>query len=222
MVLPQRVGKRRSFGVVVLLYLVTFGIYGLVWNYKAHHEVFRQFELDREGKEEGMVWFILGIVLLQPLFWVYQYGFVRNVAYVRARLGRQGGLRPGGFLGMAIPGSILLTIGFVMLVIGVVFVNIDARPDDPATPDDETITDAQAERMNRLGTTLATLGGLMAMGGAALALSAYGRLQGALNQIWDDYDTRVTWLQSARPAPRTDPDAGLRWEPVPPRTPPRP
>ncbi|MFN2469207.1 MAG: DUF4234 domain-containing protein [Gaiellaceae bacterium] len=35
----KEIGQPRSVGLVVLLYIVTFGIYGLYWFYKTHEEM---------------------------------------------------------------------------------------------------------------------------------------------------------------------------------------
>ncbi|MHB8605397.1 MAG: DUF4234 domain-containing protein [Thermoplasmatota archaeon] len=110
MVAPTKVGKQRSFGRGLLLTIVTFGIYSLYWNWQANKELFDQFELKKEGREDNMVWFIVGIILT-PLLWVYQYKAVENVNYLRSRFGLPPLISPLAFLMWNIFGWILLLFG---------------------------------------------------------------------------------------------------------------
>lgn len=195
MVLTQKLGKQRNFGLVVLLYIVTFGIYGIYWHYKVHSEVYKQFELQRDGKDEGIVWLILGIVLFQPLMWVYQWLFVSNVRYVRERLGFEKNLSAGTFLGLSIPGGILAGIGVFFLIFGVAVSAGDL--DDPELSEEERDF---LEAMQGIAAGGAVVGGLMLVGGFAMMLIAFARLQGDVNGIWQAYDRRMGQLSSGPPS----------------------
>lgn len=200
MVLAKKIGKRRSLGSDVLLYVVTFGIYGWIWNYKAHAEIYKQFDLLREDRDEGFVWMILGMVLFPPLFWVYQHGFLRNVNAVRSRFGLPEKVRSGKFLGIEITGSLVFVVGLVLLFIGVTLANIHAG--DLITLNDGTlhiITQSEADRAHSRATPFWT-GGLAAMTlGAGLVIWAYALLQRTINDVWDAYDARMGRLTQVQP-----------------------
>ncbi len=220
MVLTQKVGKERPFGLVVLLYVVTFGIYGIYWHYKAHSEVYKQFELAKEGKDEGIVWLILGLVLFQPLLWVYQWMFVSNVRYVRERLGFRKNLSGGGFLGLSIPGGILFAIGLVLIFFGIALAGAAQDAEQDLTPQER-------DDLEALGGMLAIIGAVLFIVGLALQLTAYGKLQGNMNELWRAYDRRMGQLggpgspgrpPAAVPAgtPPPSPSQPTPWEQVPP------
>ncbi len=200
MVLARKVGKERPFGLVVLLYVVTFGIYGIYWHYKAHAEVYKQFELDREGRDEGIVWLILGLVVFQPLLWVYQYMFVNNVKYVRERLRIGKGISPGAFLGLSIPGGILFAVGLYMAIFGFVLLLVEPGVDEAGG----VTTQVEADDANALGAVLASVGGVLFLAGAGLLLGAFGWLQSTLNRVWRAFDARMGQF-SAPPAPPAPP-----------------
>lgn len=109
MVLPSKVGKQRGFGRGLLLTIVTLGIYGIYWHYKAHTELFEQYELGEKGMDDGVIFLIIGI-LFGPLLWVYQYKFVENVNALREELGMGEAISPLAFLLSVIIGWILLLI----------------------------------------------------------------------------------------------------------------
>lgn len=114
MVLEREVGKRRSFWRGFLLTVVSFGIYAIYWNYKAHDEVFKQFELERQGEDEGIVFLILGVILT-PFLWIYQYKFVENVNRVRREeLDMEEGVSSVEFLLWETVGILLLFLGPVI------------------------------------------------------------------------------------------------------------
>jgi len=101
MVKTAKVGKARPFWRGLLLTIVTFGLYGIYWNFKAHHEVYQQFDLEAEGRDQGIVLFILGIVIPFVgfvLYLIYQWKFVENVNFVRARMGLGEGPSPLEFI----------------------------------------------------------------------------------------------------------------------------
>lgn len=163
MVLARRVGTVRPFPLVLLLYVGTFGLYGIYWHYKAHHELYRQFELDLEQRLEGVVWLLLDRAFF-PLRWVFQHGFVGNVVHVRRRMGLRDGVDPATFLGLVIPGSSLAYFSFIMLLTGV------------GGPNSTIFVWAAA--------------GAFAFA-ALLQIPAYAMLQRDLNQVWEAFDVRM-------------------------------
>lgn len=190
MVLAKRIGRERPYPLVLLLYVATFGIYGHYWHYKAHHEVYRQFELDLENRTEGLVWLVLDRIFF-PLRWVFQYSFVGNVASVRRRLGFRDTLKPGTFLGFSIPGSILLYAAFILLII--------ANP--------ETVGEDLASVFLLSAAATAAVG-------AILQIVAFALLQSDLNGLWRAFDGRMRQLFPAPPPPPSPP-AGAGWRPAP-------
>lgn len=103
----ERVGKPRGFLRGFLLTVVTLGLYGIYWNYTAHDEVFKQFDLEAQGEDMGTLFLILGL-LFAPLLWVYQYKFVENVNQAREGLGLGEGVSAVEFLLWEIVGAIIL------------------------------------------------------------------------------------------------------------------
>ncbi|MHB8605396.1 MAG: DUF4234 domain-containing protein [Thermoplasmatota archaeon] len=184
MVLPMKVGKQRSFSRGLLLTVVTFGIYGIYWNYKAHNEVFEQFELKKEGRDENIILLILGLVIFQPLYWFYQYRAVENDNYVRSRLGLPVIFTAGAFLLWEIvPFAMLLALAVPIIVFGVV---------------------AGGLGRGVLGGTFALLG-LLAVAAMVSAAVGYAKLQESLNGIWDRYDQRALELAAQGVAPAAPP-----------------
>jgi hypothetical protein len=106
--LDRKVGKQRPFWRGLLLTIVTLGIYGIYWNYKAHDEVFKQFELEKEGRDEGILFLVLGLII-GPLIWVYQYKFAENINHTRQELGLAEGVSSVEFL-------LWVTVGVLILV----------------------------------------------------------------------------------------------------------
>ncbi len=164
MVLARRVGSVRPYPLVLLLYVGTFGLYGIYWHYKAHHEVYRQFELDLEQRLEGVVWLLLDRAFF-PLRWVFQHGFVGNVQHVRRRMGLKDGIDPAMFLSLVIPGSSLAYFALIMLLTGA-----DGGPDSAAF--------------------LWASAGSFAFA-AALQIPAYALLQRDMNDLWRAFDARM-------------------------------
>lgn len=177
MVLAQKVGQKRSFGVGLLLTIVTFGVYAVFWNYRAHNELYKQFELQREGRDEGMVWYVLGIVLppfLIPYFWI----FAANVAYLRERIGLRRAMTPGRFVTLAGSGVGAFALGIIILQAAVVAVG------ENATEEETTAAVGQAGPV--------FLG--LALLAAVLVAAAYHGLQRDINELWDAYDARMSYL----------------------------
>lgn len=186
MVLDQQVGRKRSFLRGLLLSIATAGIYSLYWNYKAHNELYRQFELHREHREEGVVWYILGLVL-PPLLLAYAWTMVGNVRYVRQRLGLPAGMKPATFV-------LLVTLGLGLYVGGSVY-NYLVNPDLVSGEVPEAL-----EQRHVVGYVVAFLG----VGALVLVPIAYRMLQREINDVWDAYGSRMRELTTApaAPAPR--------------------
>lgn len=182
-VLARRVGKPRSFGRGLALTVFTVGLYALYWNYKAHDEVYRQFELDDEGRDEGVLWYVLGVVLFAPLF-VYMWVFAANVAHVRARMGLPRGATPRAFVTTTALGFVAYFAGAIWLTAALLALPADAT--------DEQIAEAAGPRMP------AFLLGALAF--VVLVPAAYLRLQRDLNGLWAAYDRRAAEL-TAPPIP---------------------
>jgi Domain of unknown function (DUF4234) len=57
-------GKQRGIGVSLLLFLVTFGIYGLVWAYKTHDEIKRSSGIGVGGLAGVLIFLLVAPVTL--------------------------------------------------------------------------------------------------------------------------------------------------------------
>ncbi len=173
MVLARRIGRPRHFALVLLLYVATFGIYGIYWHFRAHREVYRQFELDLEGRDEGLVWLLLDRFFF-PLRWIFQYGFVGNLGHVRRRMGIERTISPTLFLGLSIPGSTLRYGSVLFLLIAGAFTDPSGTP---------TNTAAYATFVGlAIGAVLIGIG---------LEIPAYAMLQRDLNSLWAAFDGRM-------------------------------
>lgn len=201
MVLAQQVGKKRSFARGLLLSIFTFGIYSVYYNYKVHNEVYRQFELGREDRDEGMVWYVLGLVV-PPFLLAYLWVMASNVAYVRNRIGLARGFTPGRFVGR-------IGVGVGALVVGLIALEVSLLATAPETPEPAEPAPEDAEPV--IDPTLA--GAVVALALVALGLVgwAYRDLQNAINEVWDAYDARIRYLSQPRPEPAAEAAA-----PVPP------
>lgn len=108
MVLERRVGKPRGFLRGLALTVVSFGIYHWYWLYKAHNEIFQQFELGQDGRDDAVLFLVVGF-FLAPLKWIYQYKFVENLNLVRGQRGLGEGVSAMEFL-------LWVTVGWLILV----------------------------------------------------------------------------------------------------------
>ena len=185
-VLGERVGKKRSFAAGLLLSVATAGVYAIYWNYKAHAEVYRQFELSRENRDEGVLWYILGIIL-PPFLLAYAWVMSSNVAYVRDRMRLRRSMTPGKFVA-------LVTVGFGSYFAGALALTL-VELSGAASPD------AASGALTLFG-----FGALMFL---ATVPYAYHRLQKDVNELWDAYDARMREITAppaaeapAAPAPR--------------------
>lgn len=192
MVLTHKVGQERNYALVVLLVVVTLGIYGIYWHYKAHDELFKQFELEKEGRDQGVIWFVLGYVLSfvigfvgQILLYVYLWMFVGNVRYVRERLGFEKSLSAGGFLALLIGAGVVVFIGIIVMLAPLIAESVDAAQEGRELSDEEALD--------------AIVGGigifaLFAVISVVMQLVAYGLLQSNINEVWRAYDRRAAQL----------------------------
>lgn len=188
MVLAVKVGKRRPFWRGFLLALGSVGIYGRYWDYRAHDEVYKQFELAREGREEGVPWYVMAYPL-PVLKFVYYYHFVSNIRYLRMRMGFARNLSPGGFLGLSIPGTASLVLAFVL------FASLL-----PASFGTDAAGDSYVQDPGLMQASFIILAvGVVAW--VTLRSVAYFRLQSDINGIWETYETRSAVLRGQlRPA----------------------
>jgi hypothetical protein len=184
-VLAERVGKKRSFWRGLLLTIATFGLYAIYWNYRAQNEVYRQFELSKEGRDEGVLWYVLGLVLV-PFLVAYFWTMVSNVQYVRERMRLPRSLSPAKFV-------TLFSIGVGAYLAAVIFVvALDATGSISMDPGAEP-------------SGLEVLAGELIIAGAVAFLAtvpyAYARLQKDVNEVWDAYDRRLAELTAPAAAP---------------------
>lgn len=185
MVLGVRVGKRRGFWRGFLLSLGTVGFYAVYWNYKAHDEVYKQFELQRENRDEGVIWLLLGLIF-PPLVFAYLWVFASNVAYVRERLRLPRGMTPARFVGY-----LGLGLGTLLAAMFALFVALTVT--EAVDPGAESSPALEAA-------SVLLVAGLVAL--VLFGSLAYAGMQRDLNEVWDAYDARMRALISAPPAPR--------------------
>lgn len=183
-VLANPVGKPRSTGRGFLLAVATASLYAFYWDFRAHMELYEQFELRRERREHGGVWYVLAF-LFWALRFVYYYHFAANVGYLMRRMGHPRPLTPAAILGLKIPATSVL---FVLLPVGGLLV---------AT-----------------GTAgLVVLGVVLAIGSLAtwmvLKIVAYARLQSSVNWVWGMYHERARQLRRVMPGQAPAPVQGV-------------
>lgn len=58
----RHIGKQRSIGVSILLYIVTFGLYGIYWSYKTHEDIKRNSGEGVGGVLGLVIWIVIGVV----------------------------------------------------------------------------------------------------------------------------------------------------------------
>lgn len=177
MVLATKVGRKRRFGAGLLLTIVTFGIYAVYWNYKAHNEIYRQFELARERRDEGMVWYVLGLVL-PPFLLAYLWVFASNVRYVRERVGLRTAMTPARLVTLVGAAVASFAVGIILLEAALVV----AGP-EPSTGEIEAAID-------NAGAAFLALSAFAAL----LLAIAYRGLQRDINELWDAFDARIAYL----------------------------
>lgn len=183
-VLAVRVGRPRPFWQGFGLAVVTFGFYSYYWDFKTQDELYKQFELAREGREQGVVWYIMGF-LLPVLRFVYFAHYVGNVRYLRTRFGFGRSLSIGRFLGLAIPAAVAFYVG---VLLGLVLA-LSGVAADPATGG---VVVTNADRLD-LGFSIAVLSFLAYV---VLYAVAYFLLQRDVNEVWSAYDARAAALMA--------------------------
>lgn len=176
-VLATKIGRQRSFGLGLFLTIVTFGIYAVYWNYRAHNELYRQFELGREGRDEGMVWYVLGLVL-PPFLLAYLWVFASNVTYLRERIGLKRAMTPARLVGF-------VGIGVGAFAVGIILLEAAFIASGP-TPTEEDVNAA----IDAAGGTFL----LLAIAAAVLLAIGYAGLQRDINELWNAFDARITYL----------------------------
>ena len=226
MVLATKVGRARRFWAGFGLAVATFSVYSYYWDFKTQDELHKQFELARENRDQGAVWYIMGFVL-PVLRFVYFAYYVGNLRYLRARFGFQRSMSVGHFLGLAIPGTVAFFLG---LLVGLALVSGGLGTDAAGNV---VVTNAGELR---LGLAIAAVGlGLYIL----LYALAYARLQREVNEVWSAYDARAAAIRSGQaavqpagwlaagpatvpprgaapaPGPSDAPPAGPAWRPPP-------
>lgn len=217
MVRAVRVGRPRPFWRGALLTLVTLGIYSFYWRYKAHNELYRQFDLEEEGREDGVVWLILALVLgfltgglLYFFILVYDGFFVGNVSYLARRLQLPERISPATFILLEIFGGLPFLFGLVFVAFGLVTLSSSAEA--AAAPDPPAFVVAAGG--------FVMLGLLLMVAGIVLLVLPYYRLQRGINEVWAAYDVRMAQLRAPPPPPAASAPAPLPW--APPASPPAP
>jgi len=62
--------KRRNVIMVTILFIITFGIYGLYWFYQTADEMIRH---NKQENENPLVWLILALIPIVNLFAVWKH-----------------------------------------------------------------------------------------------------------------------------------------------------
>lgn len=171
----ETLGKKRPFWRGLLLTAVTFGVYGVYWKYQALQEVHEQFELADEGRDDGVVWLVMGIVV-PVLMLVYYWKAVGNVAYVRRRLGVDEGIGPVAFVGLHVASRLILIVGLLSAVVAGV--------------------------ANEAPFVLVAALAAVAVVSYSVLAYAYYRLQTEINEVWDAFEDRRQELTGPGPAER--------------------
>lgn len=192
MVLAVRVGRPRPFWAGFGLAVVTFGVYSYYWDFKTQDELHKQFELAREGRDQGAVWYVMGFVL-PVLRFVYFAHYIGNLRYLRARFGFQRSLTLRAFLGLAVPAAVALILG---LLVGLALLGGALGHDAQGSPVVQDPAQAQAG--------LALFGGGVLLYVVLYAI-AYNRLQRDVNEVWAAYDARAAALRAWAAPPPTPP-----------------
>lgn len=174
MVRTERVGKPRPFLRGLALTIVTFGIYGVYWKYKAPQELYRQFDLLHEGRDEGVAWLVLGLVLPVVML-VYYWKAAEHVRYIRRRLGLEPGLSPRGLVGFHVASKAILFAG----VLGALASPVLVQTRSPAV----------------------VFGGVAAVFLLSYGLLAegYRRFQRDINEVWAAWEDRKEELTDGGP-----------------------
>jgi hypothetical protein len=104
-------GKKRSFGRGILLVIVTLGIYGFYWAYKAYKEVYDQ-ERRTDYPVAAFVLSIIPFINIIGIIWLHSIAG-GAVQQARQAKGLPPGVSGGEFLLWLIPGILILVGPFV-------------------------------------------------------------------------------------------------------------
>lgn len=166
---------------LLLMMPMTHGITTTVWRAKAHSEVMRQFELEREGHHGGLAWYLLGFFV--PISWVaYDYIFASNVRHVRRRFGFGRSMHPVVF-------AVAPVAPLVGLLAAEIWLIVLFHGDGPVPEGLVPLVFAFA------GVSLAAV--------IVAAAAVHARLQKDLNGLWGAMDRRVDQLLAEGRAPIT-------------------
>lgn len=194
MVLEHPVGKPRPFWRGFLLAVATVSVYGFYWDYKAHMELYHQFELKREMREDGAVWYIMGF-LLPVLRFIYYYHFAANLDYVQQRMRHRRRISPGAVVGLMIAATSSLFL--LAFFIGPVLFQIGFASAAPSLVVAGIVTTAL---------------GFVAW--VVLKAIAYAILQRNINRVWRSYRQRMAQLSAAEAPGQPSRQAERGWLPV--------
>ncbi len=178
--------------------VLTFNFYRYYWDYKAHMELYHQFELSREGRRDGVVWYTMARIF-SVLDFPYFYYFASNLEYLGRRMNHNKVAKPGLVLGLLIP-------AYTLLILGTLPGSVVAMEGLDVNADGEVVVVSEAQLI---------AGVIMAVGGLVswivLKAAAYAHLQGAVNRIWASYDWRMRQIRSSADdsAPAGGPDGQL-------------
>jgi len=193
-------GKPRSFGISLLLVIVTLSIYGYVWAYKVFKEVTAQAGLKHQ---QGLFWAAIGLQVANVLFSRFTYEVlglaadvcllvyfvlsIRQLNEARAKIGLPLGMNPNLFA--VLVGIALVGVAAVAFVFSAQVAQLGLVPNQPPT-------DQQLSQM------LAAVGWLMlaVLVGSALQIVAYYQLSKSVNQYW-----YPVYQQSGQPWPNVGP-----------------
>lgn len=198
MVKTVPVGKKRSFLRGFLLTVFTFGLYAVYWAYKAPREVHHQFELDHDGRDDAIVWLVIGL-LIPFIILVYWWKAVENVKYVRDRLGFPRSLSGQGFVLLYVGSSLA---AFALMMAGFGAMGLFATEGvGTAEPDLDALD---------TGFSLIMVGVLVS---TIIIMYAFYRLQTDINGVWDAWKARMSELTTEAfprgpPAPPGPPPSG--------------
>ena len=189
MVLAFPVGKPRPFWRGFGLAVATVSVYGFYWDFKTHMELYHQFELKREHREDGAVWYIMGF-LLPVLRFVYYYHFSANLAYLQTRMRHARRVSPGTVVTLMIAATSSL---FLLPFVGSIIASVGFEAD--------------ASSMVVLGFTIIAIGVALWV---VLKAVAYHLLQRNINRVWASFHQRLAQLKAVEAPPATAPTGGER------------
>ena len=151
-------GEVRPTGRCILLFLVTFGIYGYVYNYKVHSEMHRHSARGVGGGVALVLTFLAGVAM--------PFVTSAEVGSLHARKGWPEPVRGWTGLWYVLPAA----VGYVLLIVGVFAVEASAAPG--AEPSDSSAVG------------FGVLALLLVAAAVAGAVTWFVKTNGALNRYW--------------------------------------